>query len=164
MGYTKDQKEKVLRMMAPPENRKIRDISEEMGITKSTLYLWRKEAQEEGRVAPGDGKGSEAWSSQEKFRMVVDTMGLAKAELAEYCRKKGVYPEKIVSWREACLNANAARDEQKRTRKAQEKELHGEIKELKKEIRRKDRALAETTALLVLRKKASAIWGEEEDA
>ena len=164
MRYSKDQKEKALGLMAPPENRRIPEISEEMGIPQPTLYLWRKKAQEEGLVVPGDGKGSESWSSQDKFRMVVDSMGLAEAELSEYCRKKGVFPEQIASWRDACLSANADSVEQKRARKMQEKELHGEIKQLKKEIRRKEKALAETAALLVLRKKAAAIWGEEEDA
>ena len=37
------------------------------------------------------------------------------------------------------------------------------IRELEKELRRKDKALAETAALLVLKKKANAIWGDEDD-
>jgi transposase-like protein len=164
MRYNKDQKEKALRLMAPPENRRIPEISDEMGIPQPTLYLWRKKAQEEGRVAPGDGRDAEAWGSEEKFRIVVDTIGLADAELSEYCRKKGVYPEQIESWRDACMRANSSRVEQIRAQKQHDKELHGQIKTLKKEVRRKDKALAETAALLVLRKKAAAIWGEEEDA
>jgi hypothetical protein len=34
---------------------------------------------------------------------------------------------------------------------------------LERELRRKDKALAETAALLTLRKKAQAIWGDGED-
>ncbi len=47
----------------------------------------------------------------------------------------------------------------KETRKADERR----IKELERELRQKEKALAETAALLVLRKKAQAIWGEVED-
>ena len=38
------------------------------------------------------------------------------------------------------------------------------VKELERELRRKEKALAETAALLVLRKKMEAIWGDGEDA
>lgn len=164
MRYTEDQKATALRRMMPPTNQAVTEISEEMGIPVATLYLWRRKAQDEGVVSPGDGKAPEAWSSAEKFRMVVDTMGLAEVELSEYCRKRGVYPEQIESWREACLHANASRADQIRMQKKQEKGLHDQIKALKKEVNRKDKALAETAALLALRKKMSAIWGEEEDA
>ena len=35
------------------------------------------------------------------------------------------------------------------------------IRELERELYRKEKALAETAALLVLKKKAQAIWGDE---
>jgi hypothetical protein len=84
------------------------------------------------------------------------------AELGEYCRSKGIFPEEIEEWREACPQAN-----QQECRKRQElqKEIRNEkrrSKALEKELLRKDRALAETAALLTLRKKAQAIWGEDE--
>jgi hypothetical protein len=86
------------------------------------------------------------------------------ADLAEYCRQRGLFAEQIKTWRMACEQANnwersstarmsqATREEKKR------------IKVLERELARKDRALAETAALLVLRKKAVAIWGGDEDA
>ena len=86
---------------------------------------------------------------------------LNDAGLAEYCRKRGLYPAPIAAWRSACEQANdwdrastarlgqATKNEKKR------------IKDLERELARKDRALAETAALLGLRKKASAIRGDE---
>ncbi|MCU7879763.1 MAG: IS3 family transposase, partial [Candidatus Thiodiazotropha sp. (ex Lucinoma aequizonata)] len=76
-----------------------------------------------------------------------------------YCRERGLYAEQIVEWREACEQANDwDRNQNKRLkdiRKVDEKR----IKELERELNRKEKALAESTALLVLRKKAQAIWG-----
>ena len=86
-----------------------------------------------------------------------------EAEFSVYCRERGLYPEQIRAWREACEQANDwDRTQNKRlkeSRKADEKR----IKELKQELRYKEKALAETAALLVLRKKAQAIWGDVED-
>ncbi|MCU7880255.1 MAG: transposase [Candidatus Thiodiazotropha sp. (ex Lucinoma aequizonata)] len=82
-----------------------------------------------------------------------------EAELSAYCCERGLYAEQIVEWREACEQANDwDRNQNKRLkniRKADEKR----IKELERELNRKEKALAETAALLVLRKKAQAIWG-----
>lgn len=136
---------------------------EETGISDVTLYNWRKQARVEGIAVPADGKNPEKWSSEDKFAIVLEVASLNEAELAEYCRQKGLYAEQIESWRKACLQANAtsaaqARLQQKLTRKDRNK-----IRELERELRRKEKALAETAALLVLQKKARAIWGESED-
>jgi len=86
-----------------------------------------------------------------------------EAELSVYCRERGLYAEQISEWREACEQANDwDRNQNKRlkeSRKADEKR----IKELERDLKRKDQALAETAALLVLRKKAQAIWGDTEE-
>ena len=96
--------------------------------------------------------------------IVVETAALNEAELAEYCRNKGLYPEQVKTWRAACEQATAgAMVPAKALREAVAAEKK-RIKELERELRRKERALAETAALLTLRKKAAAIWGEAEDA
>ena len=93
--------------------------------------------------------------------MVVETVALNEAQLGEYCRKRGIYPEQLQRWRQSCEQANG---EAKPPRAPAEtrREAH-RIQELERELRRKDKALAETAALLVLRKKADAIWGKDED-
>ncbi len=55
---------------------------------------------------PGDGSNPEDWRAEDKFRVVVETLGLAEAELAEYGRRKGLFVEQIARWREACMGAN----------------------------------------------------------
>jgi transposase-like protein len=108
-------------------------------------------------------KKSEKQSASQKFAIVVDTAPLNEAELAEYCRKRGLYPEQVKAWREACEQATAGgMIPASRLREAMSADQK-RIKELERELRRKEKALAETAALLTLRKKAAAIWEEGED-
>ncbi len=86
-----------------------------------------------------------------------------EAELSAYCRERGLYPEHIQAWREACELANDWDRSQNKRFKEIRKADGKQIKELQRDLRRKEKALAETAALLVLRKKAQAIWGDAED-
>ena len=88
--YSVEKKEWILRQMMPPLNRPISELAEETGIHVVTLYSWRRKARESGVVMPGNGKGSDDWSSAEKFRVVLETMTLSETELSEYCRSKGL--------------------------------------------------------------------------
>ena len=159
--YSPEYKEALVRM--PPENVPIMRLAEESGVSYVTLAKWREEVRSGGEAAPGNGERPERWSSEDKFLIVLETHALNEAELGEYCRSKGIFPAEIEEWREACLQAN-----QRDHRKNQEirKEIRSEKKRskaLEKELLRKERALAETAALLTLRKKAQAIWGDGEE-
>jgi len=161
--YSEERKQSVLKKMMPPLNTPISQLVAETGISDCTLYTWRKEFRSKGIVVPGNGKNAEDWSSENKFAVVVETLTLNEAELAAYCRKKGLYVDQVKSWKESCRQANAGtKDKEKEIKKGSLKEKK-EIQSLKKELRRKEKALAETAALLVLRKKADAIWGGNED-
>lgn len=159
--YSKERKEAALLKMMPPHNMSIAALAEETGITTKTLYNWRLEAKDRGIIVPGNNKGSDQWSSQDKFTVVLETSSLNEAELSEYCRKKGLYPEQVQLWKEACQNANAAHQELVKKERDLLKREQKKSKNLEKELARKEKALAETAALLVLQKKAQALWGEE---
>ena len=161
--YSKERKEAIIQKMMPPLNVPISKLKVETGITDATLYTWRKEARKRGVVVPGDGKNAEDWSSEDKFSVVLETATLSEAELAEYCRRKGLFVEQIVRWKASCLKANSGKEQQKKVVQEQRRHDKERIRKLEKELRRKEKALAETAALLVLRKKADAIWGEEQD-
>jgi transposase len=149
--------------MMPPENKAVSALARETGITEQTLYTWRRQLKNQGMPVPGDGKNPEGWSSEDKFAVVLETAALNEAELAEYCRRRGLYAEQIAAWREACRAANANAGEQARDQREQSKEDRKRIRQLEKELHRKEKALAEAAALLVLRKKAQAIWGDKEE-
>ncbi len=111
MKHYSEGKQSVIKKMMPPCNTPISQLVEETGISDGTLYTWRKEARKRGVIVPGDGKNPEKWSSADKFAVVLETASLNEAELGEYCRKKGLYPEQIEQWKQACVNANASRQE-----------------------------------------------------
>ena len=159
--YPKEMKDVVVARMLSGEET-MADINRETGININTLYRWRDAVQQRGLSATTKYKSADRWKSQDKFTVVLETANLSEIEFSEYCRKKGIYPEQVKEWRETCINANA--DDRDKNSKAS-KELRAERREkekLEKELRRKEKALAETAALLVLRKKANAIWGTEE--
>jgi len=89
----------------PPENKIVSELARETGITEQTLYTWRRQLKNQGIAVPGDGKNSEQWSSEDKFAVVLETATLSAAELAEYCRRKGLFVEQITAWRQACRSA-----------------------------------------------------------
>ena len=161
--YSPERKEAVIKRMMPPENTPVSVLVDETGISDVTLYYWRKQARAKGLVVPGDGRNPESWSPEDKFAVVLETAAMNEAELSEYCRKKGLFAEQIAAWKENCLQGNASAAEQSKAEKRQARLARKEVKQLKRELRRKEKALAETAALLALRKKMHAIWGEEED-
>jgi len=162
MRYSAERKEAVLKKMLPPHNKSVPEIAKEEGISEPTLYIWRKEARAKGRLLPDGEKTPEGWTSRDKFSAVVETAALNEADLAEYCRQRGLYPEQIRSWRRACEQANDWEEAHARETKEEVRELKRRQKELERENRRKEKALAETAALLVLKKRMSEIWGEDE--
>lgn len=163
MNYSKELKDSLLRRMLPPNSESITKIAREEGISEQTLRTWRDKARANGMAAPGIEAGADKWSTQDKFLIVVETVSMSETELAEYARKKGLYVEQISAWRDACMNANGGiAQEAARLNKAL-KAAERDKKDLQKELARKEKALAEAAALLVLRKKANAIWGDSED-
>ena len=148
--------------MMPPMNKLISELARENGISEQTLYTWRRNLKAQGVAVPGNGKNAEDWSSKDKFGVVLETAGLNEADLAEYCRRKGLFVEQIAAWRMACQEANAHAADRGRDQREQGKGDRKRIKQLEKELLRKDKALAEAAALIILRKKAQAIWGDPE--
>ena len=166
MSYTKYPKEMketaIAKMLEGDES--VSDVCKETVIGINTLYRWRDQAlNQRGLSATTKYKNADKWSSKDKFLVVLETANLSEIELSEYCREKGIYPEQVKEWKEACINANDSEKEQKKKVNKELKEERKAKEKLERELARKDKALAETAALLVLRKKANAIWGTDEE-
>lgn len=162
MAYSKELKEAILRRLLPPNNESVTKLSKEEGIPTVTLNRWKTAAKSKGFVTP-TGDDTEIWSTRDKFLIVVETASMNETEIAEYARKKGLYVEQIKEWRDACVNANGGLAKQATQLNRELKEAEKERKKLQKELQRKEKALAEAAALLVLSKKAQAIWGDREE-
>jgi transposase-like protein len=160
--YSAELKDSIVARMLPPHNVGVPQLVRETGIPRDTLYGWRRQAVGQEAVASAAATPLGIWSSEEKFSAVVETASLNELELGEYCRRRGIFPEQLGAWREACCQANAALPS-----KAQQAELRAEreqVQQLTRELAYKDRALAEAAALLVLQKKVRAIWEASEAA
>ena len=98
------------------------------------------------------------FDSQSKFQVVLETATLNEVDLAAYCRSKGLYVEQIAQWRAQCEAAFNPKP-----MSAAERASAKRIQLLERELLRKEKALAEAAALMILRKKAEAIWGLGEE-
>lgn len=141
----------------------VKKFAEQEGINLSTLYSWQKQFNTSG-FSVSKVSSSDKWSSEEKFAVVLETSALPEAELSEYCRGKGLYPEQVKEWKQACIAGNTAKSVKRVKTTPEQKSDKKRIKELERELHRKEKALAETAALLVLRKKFNAYWEEKEDS
>lgn len=163
MKYSQERKESVLRKMMPPHNRSISQLAKEEGISEPTLYNWRNEARRQGILLPDGDCSPEGWTARDKFAAVLESASLNEEETAEYCRRKGIFPEQLTMWRKACEAANDWDKQAGIKLKSEQKTNRKRIKDLERELHRKEKALAEAAALLVLQKKVQAIWGDPED-
>jgi transposase len=161
--YSQGFKFSIIKKMMPPENQNVSTISRETGLSEGTLHKWRKEAKAKGLVVPDGESNSEEWSTQDKFQIVLETAAMNEAELGEYCRKKGLYAEQVKVWQNACLQANGGVAQEAARLQKELKQKERAYKQLERELQRMGAALAETAALLVLRKKARAIWEDNEE-
>ena len=162
LAYPPERKAAVLTKMLPPNNMPLGQLAREEGISVATLAKWRAEARAKGQFLPDANAGPEGWTSRDKHGAVIEPASMNAADLAEYCRSRGLYPEQLAVWREACERANdweraAASRIARETRDGRKR-----IQQLERELARKEKALAEAAALMVLRKKADAIWGPRE--
>jgi transposase-like protein len=161
--YSEERKTAVLKKMLPPHNRSVAEVAKDEGMSEATLYNWRHQAKQQGVPVPGSGKTSDRWSAEAKLAVVIETAVLSESDLSEYCRQQGLYPEQAREWKTACLQGQRSMAEHRQQEREQSKRDKKEIKALKKELNRKEKALAEAAALLVLRKKFNALWEEKED-
>lgn len=161
--YATERKAAVLKKLLPPHNRSVPEVAQSEGISEATLYNWLKQARIEGAPVPGNiPTTSEGWSNNSKFAVVLETAGLTATELGEYCRSKGLYPEQVQTWKQACIEGMSLVGQCGAAAESRLKNAQKKIQSLEKDLRRKEKALAESAALLVLQKKFQALWEDGE--
>jgi transposase-like protein len=160
--YSSKFKEAILKKLSQSEL-PVSQFARQESINPSTLYSWQRQFKTTGfsmsKIIPAD-----KWSTEEKFAIVLETATLTEIEVSEYCRTKGLYPEQVKGWKLACVAANTTDRVKKGKITAERKADKKRIKQLERELNRKEKALAETAALLVLRKKFDAYHREKEES
>jgi|TARA_B100001964_G_C14191682_1_gene581374 transposase-like protein len=157
--YSDTIKEAMVVKLTSPGAPSASSLAQEVGITQSTLSRWVKEYAKVGR-AGGVMKARRPldWAAEEKLNAVLQYEKLEEEERGQYLREKGLHAVHIERWIEELIEGLKSSKSGKRDPRDKKR-----IKELEKELRRKEKALAETAALLVLKKKVQAIWGDGED-
>lgn len=145
-SYSPERKAAVIARMLPPHSQSVYQISRQEGIPVNTLYGWRSQAGISTQAVANDDKRPLEWSQDARFAVIVETAPLSAHAVAEYCRRKGLYPEQIQQWKDEFMQPSQ-REEEALIKKQQK-----EIQLLNREITRKDKALAEAAALLILEK------------
>lgn len=160
-NYDRKFRETCLNRIMPPKNESVRTVHREIGVPEGTLHRWKAEAKRAGWQAEqtSNPKQSKHWSSADKFNAIMDTAHLNQAEISEYCRRNGIYVEQLEDWRKACQEANGGTNDEVCELKKQVRSLRKQNEIDKKELARSQAALAETAALLVLRKKPRRFGG-----
>ena len=156
--YSPAFKGKLLEKLLGPNAHSACSLSREVGIPQTTLSRWMREAV---TLKDMGKKKRKSWSAEEKLRIVVQASELPEEELGAFLRREGVHSSQLEQWRETVQGALTGGQTSESRRQAQRDRKR--IRKLEQELRRKDKALAETAALLVLQKKVQAIWGEPED-
>ena len=156
-------KARMVARMAGSEGISACALSRESGVPQPTLSRWLRSARSVQRMSKSEepSKRPQNWSSQEKLRIVVEAARLEPEELGAFLRREGLHEAQLLEWTRAATTGldGPKSPESKKGKNAEERR----IRELERELRRKDAALAEVTALLVLQKKIRALWGDADD-
>jgi len=137
----------------------------ETGLAQATLSRWLKAASKVGHPMPRKDdkvvkRQPQEWTPEEKLQIVLEAAALSEGELGVFLRSKGIHEALLTEWRDQALAGLRGTEA---ASKLQTQRETREMRELRRELKRKDKALAETAALIVLKKKAQEIWGAEDD-
>jgi len=147
-------KDRAVARLLPPESAALDEVAREFGVGAGTLECWHSDA----LSRPGRDR---TWTAVSLFEAVLTTAGMDEASKTAWCRAHGLYAQHLAAWRQSATQA-LAQPEEARASPQQTQQSRRRIKELERELLRKDRALAETAALLVLSKKVAAIFNKGE--
>ena len=153
--YGQTFKDRAVARLLPPQSSSLASVSSEVGVTTATLLRWQADSL---RVPAREREPSAAG----RLDAVIATAGMDETRKGAWCREHGLYPGELEKWLSSATASLADPEEVRASPQATRKDLK-RIKELERELHRKDRALAETAALLVLSKKVEAIFRRGED-
>jgi transposase len=166
---------RMVERMSGPSAISANALAREVGIQQATLSRWLRKAGTVAWMAKKQPKASSRStavgavrrpsdrSMEEKIRIVMEASAVSEAELGSFMRREGVHEEDLARFRDEVRDAALAGASASKKARSGPTDDQKRIKVLERELRRKEAALAETAALLVLRKKLNALWGEEGD-
>jgi len=159
--FSEEFKSSMIKKVLTSPDRSLSSIASEANLNGPTLHRWLNTHKNDIMVSNNSKpKRPNDWPREQKFEVLLASSNLSDEELGAFCRKKGIYIHQLTSWKAEFMANTASKLTEKQ--KCELKTLRLQNKALKSDLNRKNQALAETTALLVLKKKADLIWGESE--
>jgi len=155
-------KEQALAKARARGDRTIESVADELNLSVFTLKDWLRTSPKRSAAPvdvplPGEGAAS-TWSPAQRFAALMQSHALEGEALNAWCREHGVFAHQLVQWRQDfCSPPRQTADN-----RAELRDLQGRHEQLQRELRRKEKALAEAAALLVLQKKFQALLGDED--
>lgn len=156
MEFNDNFKKEMVKKLLSPGGKGATELSRDIGISTQTLYNWRNRLKNANVFTPGAIPSK--WRSESKIKAIFDYSALSGNEKGEWLRKNGLKSEHIELWKNEFLNMNDTKKY-----KEENRILKNKNKAQEKEILRKDKALAEVTALLILKKKVEDLFSAEKD-
>ena len=156
--YTEAFIEQALVKVYSRGNRTVKSIAEELNVNVHTVKYWmkRKESSAVGVSADGKERRPQDWTAEQQLVALHETHALSGEPLQAWCREHGLFAHHLISWKTAfCADTKVA------SCGREIRVLKDENDQLKRELSRKERALAEAAALLILQKKFRALWEDE---
>ena len=166
--YSENFKRKIVQRMCMPGGPSRRTLAQDSGVSTTTLTRWKREAGTIRRMSKDDHSNAlpkpefvtQERSPADKLRLVVEAGGLSGEQLGAFLRREGLHEADLDEWREAMVaGLTPARPTSKHARSVELRR----VRQLERELHRKDKALAEAAALNVLQKKVQDLWGDEDD-
>jgi len=139
--------------------RSVREVAENLNVSYHTVKNWmRNKSADKHKAGAIREKRPQDWAAEEQLLALQESHGLSGEALQAWCRERGLFPHHLTSWKAAfCIEPKEATCGSRELRT-----LKDEIVALKREAVRKDKALAEAAALLILQKKFRALWEDED--
>ena len=172
MQYSEVFKQRMVKKLCPPGAISACGLAKEVGVSQGTLSRWKRDAATLGTMTTKDQSNEpneqtaprrpQDWSPEEIMQLLLETAALSNKELGGYLRRKGLHEETLKQWR-VSVNTALGKHQPKARKSREQKAAEKQIRKLEWELRRKNAALAETAALLVLKKKVQEIWGDGDD-
>ena len=164
MVYSQGLRARLVQRLSAPRAMSATALSKESGVSQQTLSRWLREASTLASMGTRDdaqGSPQRPRTAEDKLRIVLAAARLSESELGEFLRHEGVHTAQLEEWRQIAL---AAAENALAGKPAVKKPDAKKIRELERDLDRKNRALAEVTALLALQKKVQAIWGDADES
>lgn len=167
-AYSLQFRNEMIQKLRSPRGPSVEELAAKVSVHKSTLSRWLrdvttlrsvKKEEDESTTGQREDRRPQDWPAEEKLRVVREGATLEGSELGAFLRREGLHETDLMQWREQVERVALSALSGTRQRSSE----HKRIRKLESELKRKDRALAEAAALLVLSKKARALWGEDED-